>query len=126
MASSVTGTTNIVSALFLNDGANATDENDNIFSGAKTIHVVDINNTHDAAVYVKLANVTNCSPGTTPADMVLYCPASTRLTYNIIGATGTGVEFGTGVSMWCVTAAAESNTADPGTGTVDVKIAASD
>ena len=122
MASSLSDVTALASKLYLNDDADESSAN-NIFAGGIRVHVVDIHNSASStAAYVKMANATSATPGTTPADLVLFCPANTRMTYNFIAATGTGLYFNDGISMWCTTTKNESNTTGPATNAVYVKV----
>ena len=80
-------------------------------SGATgTLYMVEIDNaSYSTAVYFKLADATSATAGTTAADIVLKCPASSTKTYVFPG----GIAFSNGFSHWCTTGAAESSTAAP-------------
>jgi hypothetical protein len=74
--------------------------------------MVDIDNSaHGATAYVKLYNNLNPAVGTTAADAVYMVPASIRRVFPV----PSGLLFSIGVSMACVTGAAEANTTSPGT-----------
>jgi len=91
--------------------ANATGV-DNAAGASGTLYMVEINNSGGSqVVYFKLANTAAAVPGTTAADVVLMCPASSTKTYVFTG----GIAFGVGFSHWCTTGAAEANTTAPST-----------
>ena len=84
---------------------------DDLFTGAATLHMVDIDNAANvAAVYVKLFNNTNPTVGTTAADAVYMCPGSVRRVFPV----PSGVAYSVGISIACVTGALEADTTSPG------------
>ena len=84
----------------------------NSTGGSGTLYMVEVDNTgFGSIVYFKLANTADATAGTTAADMVFMCPASTKRSY----VFPEGVLFNVGFSHWCVTGAGESNTTAPGT-----------
>ena len=79
--------------------SDATSE-DNINSGAATLHLVYIDNTANAAKsYTKFWDNTGPTVGTTAPDMVIPCDASSTATL----AIPAGVAFGTAISFATVT-----------------------
>ena len=109
MTVSVTDTTSLGAKLVQDTQANGTVAA-NTTGGSGTLYGVEIINPNASAVYFKLANALTATPGTTAADVVLFCPASSTQNYSFVS----GLAFSTGFSHWCVTAAAESNTTNPG------------
>ena len=75
-----------------------------------TLYAVEIVNGAGTIVYFKLANAGDATAGTTAADVVLMCAASSTQNY----VFPSGIYFNSGFSHWCVTAATESNTDNPG------------
>ena len=56
------------------------------------------------------SNTADATAGTTAADVVLMCAASSTQNY----VFPSGIAFSSGFSHWCVTGAGESNTGAPG------------
>ena len=82
----------------------------NTTSAAGVLHMVEIDNSnYDTAVYLKIADATSATAGTTAATLVFYCPANTKQSY----ISAKGITFGAGFSHWCVTGAAQANTDAP-------------
>ena len=112
MAVTVTNQSNPLAAKLVQDTAATNTAVENSTGASGTLFMVEINNTgFGAVVYFKLANATSATAGTTAADLVLMCPASTKRSY----VFPEGIAFGNGFSHWCVTTAAESSTTAPGT-----------
>ena len=112
MAVTVTNQSNPLAAKIVQDTAATNAAVDNTTGGSGTLYMVEVDNTGLAAiVYFKLANTANATAGTTAADMVFMCPASTKRSY----VFPEGIAFSAGFSHWCVTAAAEANTTAPST-----------
>ena len=111
MAVTVTNQSNPLGSKVVQDTGATNVAVDNATGATGTLYAAEVDNTgNGSAVYFKLANSTNATAGTTAADIVLMCPASTKMNYVFLG----GVAFNVGFSHWCVTAAAESNTTAPG------------
>ena len=82
----------------------------NTTSAAGVFHMIEIDNSdYDTAVYVKIADATSGTVGTTAATLVFYCPANTKQNY----ISSRGITFGSGFTHWCVTGAAQANTDAP-------------
>ena len=110
MAVTVTNQSNpLASKLVQDTDANATAV-DNTTGANGTLYAVEIVNAAGTIVYLKLANSTNATAGTTAAHLVLMCAASSTQSY----VFPSGIAFSSGFSHWCVTEAAESNTNAPG------------
>ena len=109
MTVSVTDTTSLGAKLVQDAQANGTAA-DNTTGGAGTLYGVEIINPNASPVYFKLADAATATPGTTAASVVLVCPAASTQNYSFVS----GLAFSVGFSHWCVTAAAESNTTNPG------------
>ena len=110
MAVTVTNQSNPLGSKLVQDTDAKGTAVDNTTGGSGNLYAVEITNPNGAAVYLKLADATSATAGTTAADMVLMCPASSTKNYVFLA----GVAFSNGFSHWCVTSAAESNTTDPG------------
>ncbi len=74
-----------------------------------TLYMIEITNGAAYSVYFKLADSATAKAGTTAADIVVECAASSTRSYVIPG----GVVFATGFSHWCVREAAEAGTTSP-------------
>jgi len=90
---------------------------DNATGASGTLYAVEIVNAQGAVMYFKLANATTATAGTTAADIVLMCPASTTKSYIF----PSGIAFSNGFSHWCVTGAGETNTTAPGANNVTAR-----
>lgn len=109
--------TPLAAKLVVDSDCDSTAEND-VFVGAVTIRLVDVDNSNNAAVtYVKLWNALSPTVGTTAPDMILMCPASVRRVF----AFPDGISFGTGLSFAGLTTAGTAGTTSP-TSNVTVKI----
>jgi len=112
MAVTVTNQSNPLGSKIVQDTAATNSAVDNTTGGSGTLYMVEIDNSgYGTAVYLKLANTADATAGTTAADIVLLCPASTKRSY----VFPEGVAFSAGFSHWCVTGAAEASTAAPTT-----------
>jgi len=80
----------------------------NLTDGAGSLFSVKIENTNNAAVYIKIANAFTATSGTTPPDWIFSCPASSTYTYEIPN----GVAF-KALSVWANENAAESDNTTP-------------
>ena len=80
----------------------------NLTSGPGVLYSVKIENTNDAAVFVKIANAFTATSGSTAPDWVFSCPAASTYTYEIPG----GVSF-KALSCWATETAAENNNTTP-------------
>ena len=109
MAVTVTNQSNPLGAKLFQDTAASNTAVDNTTGANGTLYAVEIVNGAGTIVYLKLANSTDATAGTTAGDVVLMCAASS--TQN----------FSSGFSHWCVTGAAESNTGAPGGSGVTVR-----
>ena len=70
------------------------------------LYMVEVDNTGYAAiVYFKLADALSATVGTTPAAMVLKCPASSKRSY----VFPEGIAFSAGFCHWCVEGAAQAD-----------------
>ncbi len=110
MAVTVTNQSNPLGSQLVQDTDAKGTAVDNASGGSGTLYAVEVVNPNGASVYFKLADATSATAGTTAADIVLECPASSTKNYVFLA----GVAFSSGFSHWCVTAAAESNTTNPG------------
>ena len=110
MAVTVTNQSNPLGSKIVQDtGATGVAVN-NTTGGGGTLFMVEIDNSSfGTAVYFKLANTASATAGTTAADIVLLCPASTKRSY----VFPEGIAFSAGFSHWCVTGAAQDNTSVP-------------
>jgi|TARA_R110000824_G_scaffold116395_3_gene267781 hypothetical protein len=90
------------SKLILDTDSDATAEA-NVTGGTGSFYAVEIDNTaNTTATYVKIADASSGTAGTTQNDWQFYAPASTKLTYIV----GTGMAFSTALTVWAVTSAA--------------------
>ncbi len=80
----------------------------NLTSGSGVLYSVKIENTNDAAVFIKIANAITATSGTTAPDWVFSCPAASTYTYEIPG----GVAYDH-LSCWATENAAESDNKAP-------------
>ncbi len=84
------------------------------------IHSIDLDNQNAAEVFLRLWNVTvgSVTVGTTPTQLVIMVPATTRLVLPIPG----GWTFGTALTTAVTLLAIENDTTDPGGTTVKLKL----
>jgi len=112
MAVTVTNQLNPLASKLVQDTAATNEAQDNTTGASGTLYMVEIDNSsYSTAVYLKLADATDATAGTTAATLVLLCPASVKRSY----VFPEGIAFGSGFCHWCVTGAAEASTAAPGT-----------
>ena len=114
MAVTVTNQSNPLGSRVVQDTDAANTAVDNTTGTSGNLYAVEIINPNGNAVYFKLANSADATVGTTAADIVLLCPASSTKNYVFIG----GINFSTGFSHWCVLGADQSATGDPGASAV--------
>ena len=85
------------------------------------VYQIKIDNTENTTpVYVKVADTTDATAGSTAADLVLYVPASETITYLM----DAGHAYSVGVSVWCTTGPSTTN-AGTASGSVTIVILAS-
>lgn len=91
-----------------------------ITSASTVVHSIDINNPNAAEVFLKMWNVAvgSVTVGTTPAQVVVMVPASTRLVFPIPG----GWTFGTALTVATVLLAIENDATDPGASVITLKL----
>lgn len=112
MAVTVTNQSNPLASKLVEDTAATSTAVDNTTGAAGTLYMVEIDNiAYGTAVYLKIANATTATAGSTAATMVFHCPRSVKRSY----VFPEGIEFSSGFSHWCTTGAAESNTGAPAT-----------
>jgi hypothetical protein len=80
----------------------------NLTGGPGVFYSIKIENTNDAAVYIKVANAYTATSGSTAPDWIFSCPASSTYFYEIPG----GVSF-SALSVWANENAAESDNTTP-------------
>ena len=106
------------SKLIIDTDADSTAEA-NVTGATGSFYAVEIANT--SATYVKLADASSGTAGTTQNDWQFYAPASTKLTYIV----GTGMAFSTALTVWAVTSPAaltNSNAASATSPTSNVSV----
>ena len=108
------------SGLKLYDNTDLDEVKAGITTASTIVHSVDIDNGNAAEVFLKLFNVTvgSVTIGTTPAQVVMMVPASTRLVIPIPG----GWTFGTALTAAVLLLAIENDTTDPGVTAVKLKL----
>ena len=112
MAVTVTNQSNPLGSKIVQDTSASNTAIDNTTGASGTLYMVEIDNSsYSTAVYLKLADSTNATAGTTASTMVFFCPASVKRSY----VFPEGIAFSNGFSHWCTTAAAEASTAAPST-----------
>ena len=112
MAVTVTNQSAPIASKLVQDTAATNSAVDNASGGSGILYMVEIDNSsYGTAVYLKLANASSATAGTTAAAMVFLCPGSVKRSY----VFPEGINFGNGFSHWCVTESAESNTDAPTT-----------
>lgn len=119
MSVTVTKQYNPLAARIVQDTSADVTAQDNTTAAPGTLYMVEIDNTAASGsevAYFKLADATSCTPGTTAATMVFYCPNGAKRSY----VFPEGIVFSLGFSHWCVTGAGESNITSPA-GTVAVR-----
>ena len=84
------------------------DVTSNLTGGPGVLYSVKIENTNNAAVYLKMANAYTATSGTTAPDWIFECAASSTYFFEIPG----GVEFNA-LSCWATEAAAINNDVTP-------------
>ena len=89
-------------------------------SGKDFLLQVDNTANSGAPAYLKIADASAATPGTTTAHFGFYAPASTKVTYNL----PEGHDYSAGVSIWCSTGPGTSDTTNPQS-SVTVRILAS-
>jgi hypothetical protein len=106
MARSITQNANPFAAvLYGNTNLTATVDA-NIRAGATIVYQIVIDNTNNGApTYLQMFNNVAPTVGTTPPDMVLWCPGMGKRTYTLDFA---GIQFGSGLSLTCTTTPAGS------------------
>ena len=115
MAVTVTNQTSPLGSKLVQDTTAGGTAVDNTTGASGVLYMVEIDNTNNGAIsYLKMANSTNATAGTTAADLCLFCPASSKVNYVFVG----GIAFSAGFSHWCVAEKAESNTTSPGSAVV--------
>ena len=80
----------------------------NLTSGTGVLHSVKIENTNNAAVFLKIANSITATAGTTAPDWQFSVPAASTYTFQIPG----GVAFDA-LSCWATEQAAQNNSTNP-------------
>jgi hypothetical protein len=114
MAVTVTNQSNPLGARLIQDTVATNVAVDNTTGTDGTLYAVEIVNGAGTIVYFKLANTADATAGTTAANVVLMCAASSTQTYVFPG----GIVFSTGFSHWCTQGAAQDNTAAPGSAVI--------
>lgn len=112
MSVTVTKQYNPLAARIVQDTSADKTAQDNTTAAAGTLYMVEIDNTSASGsevAYFKLADATSCTPGTTAATMVFYCPNGAKRSY----VFPEGIAFSNGFSHWCVTGAAQSDDTSP-------------
>ena len=92
----------------------------NLTGGAGSLYSIKIENSNDAAVYIKIANAFTATSGSTAPDWIFSCPAASTYTYEIPN----GVAF-KALSVWANENAVETDNTTPsvsGNETVQVTI----
>lgn len=101
--------TELSSTLVVDYDANATAEED-VASGATTLYQVRVDNTANAGtVYLKVADATSVTVGTTHPNMTFPARGS-KVTSFLIQE---GHALGTGLSFWCTVGPLSSSTSGP-------------
>ena len=112
MAVTVTNQSNPLGSKLVQDTAATNSAVDNATGASGTLYMVEIDNSsYSTIVYLKIANATSATAGTTAAAMVFLCPASVKRSY----VFPEGIAFSAGFSHWCTTGETESNTTAPST-----------
>ena len=112
MAVTVTNQSNPLASKLVQDTAASNTAVENTTGDQGTLYMVEIDNTaYGTAVYLKIANATTATAGSTAATMVFHCPRSVKRSY----VFPEGIEFNAGFSHWCVKEAAESGDTAPAT-----------
>ena len=91
-----------------------------ITSASTVVHSIDVDNPNGAEVFLRLWNVAvgSVTVGTTPTQVVIMIPASTRLVLPIPG----GLTFGTALAAAVTLLAIENDATDPGASVVTLKL----
>lgn len=101
--------TGLSGTLVVDHDANATAE-ENVATGAATLYQVRVDNTtNSGTVYVKFADATSVTVGTTHADMTFSARGS-KVTSFLIPE---GHVFATGLSFWCTTGPLSDSSSGP-------------
>ena len=105
----ITTLTELSGTLVVDPDANATVEPD-VATGASTLYQVRVDNTaNTGSVYLKIADATSATVGTTHPDMTFAAPGS-KVTSFVIPE---GHAFLTGISFWCTSGPLSSSTSGP-------------
>ena len=106
----ITAATELSSRLVTDYDANATAE-ENIAAGATILYQVRVDNrANSGTVYVKLADATSVTVGTTHPD-VIFAATGSKITSFLIPE---GHGFGLGLSFWATSGSLSSVTSGPG------------
>ena len=91
-----------------------------ISAASTVVHSIDVDNPNGAEVFLRLWNVAvgSVAVGTTPTQMVIMVPSSTRLVLPIPG----GLTFGTALTAAVTLLAIENDATDPGVSVITLKL----
>ena len=77
----------------------------NVFSGAVTLHCIQINNLENpTACYIKAWNATSGTPASNNPDYTFYCAGNQKISYIL----HQGLAFSAGISFWGTTTQANA------------------
>tara|TARA_R110002020_G_scaffold348777_1_gene562358 strand:- start:181 stop:552 length:372 start_codon:yes stop_codon:yes gene_type:complete len=114
MAVTVSTQVNPVATKLVVDSSATSTAASNTTGGSGNLYMVEIDNDGTGTpttVYLKMANASSATGGTTTPDLVLMIPAEKKITY----AFPESIAFGTGFCHWCVKEAATTGTTNPDT-----------
>ena len=114
MAVTVSTQVNPVATKLVVDSSATSTAASNTTGGSGNLYMVEVDNNGSGTpttVYLKLANASSATGGTTTPDLVLMVPADKKITY----AFPEAIAFSTGFCHWCVKGSAVDNTTNPDT-----------
>ena len=116
MAMTVSTQVNPIATRLAQDSALGATIQANVFGAPVTLHLVEINNSANAAAasYVKVWDALTATVGTTDPALVLKAPANSSVTYALPG----GLACAVGLSVACVTSPGTPGVTSPASGVV--------
>tara|TARA_R100000306_G_C4369991_1_gene139469 strand:+ start:663 stop:1040 length:378 start_codon:yes stop_codon:yes gene_type:complete len=120
----ISNPTALATKLVFDSSADASDDadGDNVTAATTgSIYMVQIDNSKNTTTaYLKIADASSATPGSTVPGLVFYAAGATVATYSL----PSGHAYASGVSIWCTTGAATSSGTSP-SNAVQVRIMAS-
>jgi len=120
----ISNPTALATTLVFDSNADASNDadGDNVTAATSgSIYMIQVDNRgNSTAVYLKIADASSATPGSTVPDMVFYAPASRSATYTL----PVGHAYTAGVSIWCTTTLSNTSSQSDPEAEVEVRIMA--